>query len=99
MAVRHELPHALCLRNLFQRDASDDRPDTVGTFRAGGETGRTHEHALNGVRKRLGQTASLNGEARRDANIVKQDKANIRWQVFICITAILILGAWIRWPV
>ena len=36
--------------------------------------------------------------AKREADMVKQDKDNLRWFVGMRIATILILGAWIRWP-
>ena len=36
--------------------------------------------------------------AERDVDMAKRDKDNSRWQVGVWVTAVLILGAWIRWP-
>ena len=37
-------------------------------------------------------------EAQRDVDMAKRDKDNSRWQIGMWVTAVLILGAWIRWP-
>ena len=37
-------------------------------------------------------------EAQRDVDMAKRDKDNSRWQIGMWVTAVLILGAWIRRP-
>ena len=36
--------------------------------------------------------------ADQNADMAKRGKDNTRWQIGMWVTAVLILGAWIRWP-
>ena len=53
----------------------------------------THQAKYEGALDRL--RAEM---AKREADMAKQDKDNLRWFVGMWIATNLILGAWIRWP-
>ena len=77
----------------------DTRPPILGSV-SGAASIYGLEARMNTIQADLSATLERfrTDMARRDAEAIKRDKENTRWQIGLWVAAIVVLGILVRWP-
>ena len=78
-----------------QRDADAAKRDAETAKRDAQRDAETAKRDAETAKREAQRDANA---AKRETDAAKRDKDNTRWQIGMWVTAVLILGAWIRWP-